>query len=180
VSNIRDSALNRIRAADLAWQHARQAILGTVRETGGRTVTRPVFRDHPGLDMTLTDAEAIAALQASAAIAHALRRITCEYVRRAREDGHSWTDVGTALGLDHAAGDSRPAAEAAYDLVAGEPGFRARSFAWICPACRATVIDRGPDAGHPGDCEEGHATGCPRLATTITAWDASWNTDGLP
>jgi hypothetical protein len=76
VSNIRDSALNRIRAADLARQHARQAILGTVRETGGRTVTRPVFRDRLDLDMTLTDAEAIAALQASAAIAHALRNLS--------------------------------------------------------------------------------------------------------
>jgi hypothetical protein len=172
VSNDRASASSRVRAADLARSHARQAILRTVRETGGQTVTRPVFRDRPELDMTVTDAEPIAALYAAAAVGHALRRITCEYVRRAREDGHSWPHIGAALGLAPAAGDGRSAAVAAYDQVTGKPGFRTPVFAWVCPACRSTVLDRGPEAGHPGDCEEGHAKGCPRLAAAVTAWDA--------
>ena len=77
-------------------------------------------------------------------------------------------------------GDGLSAAEAAYDQVAGEPSFRTRSFAWTCPACHGTVIDRGPEAGRPQDCEEGHADGCPRLAAAITAWDASWNTEDAP
>ena len=175
----RASALNRTRIADVARQHTRQAILSMVRESGGQPVTRPVFRDRPDLDATFTDAEPTAALQASAAVGHALRRIISEYVRQSREDGHSWPDIGAALGLTQAAGDGRPAAEAAYDQVAGKPGFRARSFAWICPACRGTVIDRGPEAGRPGDCEEGHAQGCPRLAAAVTAWDAQWSDEDI-
>jgi hypothetical protein len=178
VSNTESSALHRVRVADIA-QHARQAILATVRETGGAAVTRPVFRGRPGLDAAFADAESMAALRASVAVGHALRRMTCEYVRRAREDGHSWPEVATALGLDHTAEDGRSPTEAAYDQVAGQPGFRARAFAWICPVCRATVIDRGPEAGRPEDCEEGHATSCPRLAAAITAWDAQWNEDDL-
>ena len=71
-------------------------------------MTRPVFRDRPELDMTLTDAEPIAALHAVAAVGHALRRITCDYVRRAREDGHSWPDIGAALGLPPPPGTTGP------------------------------------------------------------------------
>jgi hypothetical protein len=88
-------------------------------------------------------------------------------------DGHSWPDIGAALGLAPAAGDGRSAAEAAYDQVTGEPGFRTRAFAWVCPACHGTVLDRGPEAGRPEDCEEGHAKGCPRLAAAVTAWEPS-------
>jgi len=142
-------------------------------------MTRPVFRDRPDLDMTVTGAEPIAALQASVAIGHALCRITSDYVRQAREDGHSWPDIGAALGLAHAAEHGRSAAEAAYDQVAGDPGFRARSFAWVCPACRGTVIDRGPEAGRPEDCEEGHAKDCPRLAAAVAAWDAQWSDEDI-
>jgi hypothetical protein len=180
VSRPEASTFDRIRVAGIARQHTRVAILSTVRETGGQTVTRPVFRDRPGLGMPLTEPEPMAALQASAVVGHALRQITCEYVRRAREDGHSWPGIGAALGLDRASGDDLSAAEAAYDQVAGEPTFRTRSFAWTCPACHGTVIDRGPEAGHPQDCEEGHADRCPRLAAAITAWDASWNTGDAP
>ena len=179
MSEIQASASHRTRSADIARQHARQAILSTVRETGGPTVTRPVIRDRPDLDMTVTDAEPIAALQASVAVGHALRRMACEYVRRAREDGHTWPDVAAALGLDGSAADGRPAAEAAYDQVAGQPGFRPRAFAWICPACLSTVVDRGPEAGRPEDCEEGHAKGCPRLAAAIAAWDAQWSDEDI-
>jgi hypothetical protein len=172
VSSIQTSTFSHIRAADLARQHTHQAVLSTVRDTGGQTVTRPVFRNRPGLDMTVSEPEPIAALQAAVAVGHALRRITCGYVRQAREDGHSWPDIGAALGLEGPAGGGRSAAEAAYDQVAGGPGFRARAFAWVCPACRSTVLDRGPEAGHPEDCEESHAKDCPRLAAAVTAWDA--------
>ena len=179
VSSSQASAFGHIRTADLARQHARQAILSMVRETGGQTASRPVFRDRPDLDMTVTEPEPIAALHAAAAIGHALRRIACEYARRAREDGLSWPDIGAALGLALAAGGGRSAAEAAYDQVTGEPGFRTRALAWVCPACRSTVLDRSPEAGHPEDCEEGHAKGCPRLAAAVTAWDAQQSEEDI-
>ena len=85
-------------------------LAAVARETpnwGGPTVTPPVLRDRPDLDMTVTDAEPIAALQASLAVGHALRRMACEYVRRAREDGRTWPDIAVALGLDSGAGDGR-------------------------------------------------------------------------
>jgi hypothetical protein len=71
-------------------------------------------------------------------------------------------------------------ADAAYHYATGTTAFGRSSFAWVCPACRDTVIDRGPQAGHPADREDGHADGCPRLATAIAAWSASWDDDGGP
>ena len=142
-------------------------------------MTRPVFRNRPDLDLAVTDAEPMAALRAATAIGQALRLISYEHVRQAREDGRSWREIGAALGLERHRGDGLSVAEAAYDQVAGEPSFRARSFAWTCPACRTTVIDRGPEAGRPEDCEQGHAQGCQRLAAAISAWDAQWNAEGL-
>ena len=174
------SAPNPARLADIARQQVRHAILSIVPKIGGDLVTRPCFRDRPDLGMTVTDAEPMAALRATAAIGQALRPIAHEHARRAREDGHSWQDIGIALGLERTREDGLSAAEAAYDRMAGEPGFRARAFAWVCPVCRSTVIDRGPEAGHPEDCEEGHATGCPRLAADVAAWNASRDTDGIP
>lgn len=165
--------------AQVARQQTRRAIIGTVRETGGHEVTRPLFRDRPDLDMTVTDAEPMAALRATAAVGHALRRITCEHARRAREDGQSWQDIGVALGFERSPVDGPSAAEAAYDQVAGEPGFRARSFSWVCPGCGGTVIDRGPEAGRPEDCEESHVTGCPRLAAAVAAWNAAWDEEDI-
>jgi hypothetical protein len=177
VSDHRASTPDRTRIAEIARHQVRRAILSTVRETGGRTVTRAAFRDRPDLDLAVTDAEPMAALRVASAIGQALRRINAEHVRRAREDGHCWRDIGAALGLEYARDDGLSVAEAAYDQVAGEPGFRARSFVWVCPACRGTVMDRGPEAGRPEDCEEGHAPGCERLATAMDAWDAQWNAE---
>jgi hypothetical protein len=179
VSENRASAPDRARIAEIARHQVRRAILSTVRETGGHSVTRPAFSNRPDLDLAVSDAEPMAALRITAAIGQALRRISSEHVRRAREDGHCWRDIGAALGLEHARDDGLSIAEAAYDQVAGEPGFRARSFVWVCPACCGTVIDRGPEAGRPEDCEEGHAPGCERLATAIDAWDAQWNAEDL-
>jgi hypothetical protein len=166
--------------ADLVRQQVRHAILSIVPKLGGHLLTRPWFRDRPDRGMTVSDAEPMAALQACAAIGQALRPITHEYVRRAREYGHSWPDIGIALGLQQTGGNGVSAAEAAYDRVAGEPGFGVRAFAWACPVCRGMVIDRGPEAGHPHDREEGHATGCPRLAADVAAWNAGEDADGIP
>lgn len=165
-------------AVDLARQLTRRAVLEIVRETGGQVTTRPMFRARPELDVTVTDADPMAGLRAAAMIRFAVRRLSLEYTRQAREDGHSWQEIGITLGLENLAESGISMADAAYDLATGDASYARRSFAWVCPACAGTVIDRGPAAGSPADCEDGHADGCRRLATAITALDASWDDDG--
>jgi hypothetical protein len=174
VTNQESNRTARAQIADLARQWSTRAVLGIVRESGGQVVDRSAFPDRPDLLLKITGTNAMAGLQAVVALKHAARKLSLDYVRYAREDGHSWQDIGIALGFsdDPEAGIS--AAEAAYNYAAGTtPAWR--SFAWVCLQCRATIIDRSPDVGHPADCEEGHTDDCPRLAAAVAAYTASWN-----
>jgi hypothetical protein len=172
VTNQPSGGPTRKQIADLARQWSTRAVLGIVRESGGQVVDRPAFSDRPDLLLKITGTNAMAGLQAAVALKHAARKLSLDYVRYAREDGHPWQDIGIALGFsdDPEAGIS--AAVAAYDYATGTtPTWR--SFAWVCLQCRATIIDHGPEAGHPADCEQGHADDCTRLAAAVAAWDAS-------
>ena len=159
-------------AAELARQWVTRAVLGIVRETGGQVVHRPVFRDRPDLNLRITGAEPMAGLRATTALKMATRRLLLDYVRYAREGGYSWRDIGVGLGYSDDSESGVSAAEAAYETAAGTTSAW-RSFAWTCQHCHATIIDRGPEAGHPADCEDGHANSCTRLAAAVTAWTAS-------
>jgi hypothetical protein len=161
-------------AADLGRQWAARAVLGIARESGGQIVHRPVFRDRPDLNLKLTAAEPMAGLRAATVLKWATRQLLLDYVRYAREDGHPWRDIGVGLGYSDDPGSGISAAEAAYDFAAGTISAW-RSFAWTCQHCRATIIDRGPEAGHPAECEDGHADGCGRLAAEVAAWTATWD-----
>lgn len=169
--------------ADAARQWTRRALLDIVRQSGGHIVTQPMFRDRPDLDMTTSDAEPMAGVRAARHLEHAALALARGYVRQAREDGRTWHEIGAALDLGVSAGHCGISlAEAAYDDAAGEPGSEyarryGRTFAWTCPACLATVSDRGPCSG-PADDEQGHADGCLRLADTITKWEAEWDQTG--
>lgn len=141
-------------------------------------MTRPVFRHRPQPGAVLTDVEPLLGLRVTSELAHAARRRQAEYITQAREDGCTWEQIGSALGLGQRPDCSATVAELAYDhATGGAAGFDRRSFAWVCPACRRTVLDRGPDAGHPADCEEGHASDCPHLADATAAWNASRQED---
>jgi hypothetical protein len=177
VTDTRKDTTTREKAADLARQWARRAVTAMAEASGGTTVTRPMFRGRPDLDSTVTDVEPIAGLQAATSLKHAARRLALEYVRQAREAGNFWHDIGIALGLGHLAESDRSVAGAAYDYAAGGPDAWSRSFPWVCPACQATVIDFGPEAGNPEDQEQGHAADCPRLAAAVSAWNASRDTE---
>ncbi len=169
-----------LETVELARRRARRAVLEIVRETGGRMTTRPMFRNRPELDATVTDAEPMVGLRVATMLKFAARQLTLEYARQARESGHDWIEIGIALGFERLADSGVSAADAAYDYASGNAAFGRRSFAWVCPECHGTVIDRGPEAGSPADCEEGHADGCRRLATAIAVWNASWEDDGEP
>lgn len=166
----------REQTGDLARQWARRAVAGMVQASGGRAVTRPMFRGRPDLDSTVTDVEPLAGLQAAASLKHAARRLALEYVRQAREVNDSWHDIGIALGLGRLTESGLSLAGAAYEYASAGPNAWSRSFLWACPACQGTIIDFGPEAGNPEDQEQGHAPDCPRLAAAVTAWNASWDT----
>jgi hypothetical protein len=169
-----------VKVAEAARQWIRRAVLDIVCQSGGRTVIRPIFSQRPDLHMTTTDAEPMAGILAVRQVEHAARKLTREYVRQAREDGHTWQEIGAALDLSASAAHRGVSlAEAAYDDMAGDPDSEyasqyGRTFAWTCPTCRAVVSDRGPCSG-PAEDEQGHADGCARLASKIAAWESGWD-----
>jgi hypothetical protein len=121
------------KTVELARQWAQRAVLSIVRESGGQTVARPVFRDRPDLDMTVTENESLGGLQAAVQLKHAAMRLTLEYARQAREDGHSWQEIGVALGFVRLAESDVSVASAAYDYAVGTTALGRASFAWVCP-----------------------------------------------
>src|ERR1017187_9272683 len=118
------------KAADLARQWARRAVTAMAEASGGKMVTRPMFRGRPGLDSTVTDVEPLAGLRAATSLKHAARRLAVEYVRQAREADDSWHDIGVALGFGRLAESDMSVAGAAYDYAAGGPETWSRSFLW--------------------------------------------------
>jgi hypothetical protein len=98
-------------------------------------------------------------------------------VRRAREAGHSWDQIGQALGVSPDTDRTGEiVAEAAYTYATGSSGTETamrygRSFLWRCPSCDQAIGDRGLIAG-PADDEPGHADGCSRLAAAVAEWEA--------
>lgn len=129
----------------------RNAIAALVRESG---VTGPL-------------AEVTAAVHLEWAAQEAVRT----RARTAREDGASWAQIAGALGSEPDPDRGITPAAAAFGRVASDLG-RGQVFAWTCPECRETVIDRGPELAHPEDQEQGHADGCARLAEAVRGWRA--------
>ena len=160
-------------------QEVLAAVQRIVRDTGGQFVTRPIFSGEPD-GPAARDAEPLAGMSAARAAELAARGLARRFVRAAREDGHTWAEIGAMLGLtaggDDGAGET--IAEAAFSYAAGPPDSHwnrtyGPSVTWRCPACDGLVSDRGPVSG-PRDDEPGHTRGCQRLAAAAAAWEASW------
>lgn len=162
-----------VRAARWA---AHRAAIDLARDTGATIVSRPAFR---GAQSTVQDIEPLAGLRAARDLELGARYNTRNYVRDAREAGHTWQEIGEAMevtpnGEAELAGDT--IAEAAYSYAAGRPDSDAawrygRSFTWRCASCDGVISDKGPFDG-PVDSEPGHADDCTRRAAAIAAWDA--------
>jgi hypothetical protein len=171
---------------DLAEQARREvtaAVQRIVRDSGGQFVTRPLVSDESA-GPTTRDAEPLAGLSSARAAELAARGLARRYVRAAREDGHSWTVIGAALGLPSGGyvGAGETIAEAAFHFTAGPAdSYWNRTYGpsvtWRCPACGGLVSDRGPVSG-PRDDEPGHNDGCQRLAAAVATWEASWADEG--
>ena len=161
--------------------HARRAIVGLARDRGAEFTARALVRDS---DLTVRDLEPLDGARAARDIELGARHAARDYVRAAREAGHSWDQIGQALGVTPNADADQAGetvAEAAYTYAAGSPGTETavrygRSFPWRCPSCDQAISDRGLIAG-PADNEAGHADGCPRLAAAVAEWDSSWGAE---
>ncbi|HVB43266.1 MAG TPA: hypothetical protein VNF47_11245 [Streptosporangiaceae bacterium] len=157
---------------------ARRATHDLARAAGAQTITRPTY---PGAHTTVPDVDPLAGLTASRRLELAASEQAASYVRAAREAGHTWHDIGTAMGLVPG-GDAQQAgetvAEAAFTYAAGHPDTEharryGRSVTWTCGSCDRAISDHGLSNG-PADDEVGHTDNCPRLAATVDAWDAEW------
>src|SRR5438876_464974 len=82
--------------ARLALRRTQQAVLETARELGEASVKRPVFRDRPDLGMTVDDVEPLLGASVTARLKGAAHLLSLDYVRYAREDGHSWQEIAEA------------------------------------------------------------------------------------
>jgi hypothetical protein len=117
-----------------------------------------------------------AALRVARQVELAARAEVGRQIRRAREDGLSWHEIGGLLGFSPLAADSRTSvAQYAFDYCVGPssaaPWFDPPVFAWTCPACGQMIRDRGPVLMPAAD-EKGHADGCGRLAAVQAEWQA--------
>jgi hypothetical protein len=153
----------------------RGAVFTLVRESGGQITQRPVVTGEPG--WTANEAEPLAGITAAKHLEWGAAKAIRDHARRAREDGLTWARIGEAMGF---AGDPQPGmtsvAEHAFQRLASARG-RSSSFGFTCGTCLKTVIDYGPECGHPEDCERGHAEGCTRMAEAVRAYRAQWDDD---
>jgi hypothetical protein len=166
----------REKAVSAARRAARRAAIDLARDQGAQVIRRPAFR---GAQTAIQDVEPLAGLRAAREVELGARFSTRSYIRDAREAGHTWQQIGTALDLTPGgeadlAGDT--IAEAAYSYAAGSPDTETarrygRSFSWTCGSCEGLISDHGLCSG-PADDERGHADDCARLAATIAARDA--------
>ncbi len=157
------------------------AIRDLARDRGAEFITRPAFQ---GSDVTVRNLEPLAGARAARDIELGARHAAREYIRQAREAGHSWDQIGHSLSLTPNADADQAGltvAEAAYTYAAGNPHTDTamrygRSFLWRCQSCEQAVSDRGQVAG-PADDQAGHGEGCPRLADAVAEWNAGLDAD---
>jgi len=163
------------------YDGAYRAVFGLARDRGAELITRQLYR---GSDTTVRDMAPLDGAQAARDIELGARRAAHDYIRQARQGGHSWDQIGHALGLAPGADADQTGttvAEAAYTYAAGNPHTDTarrygRDFFWTCRSCDQTINDQGLVAG-PADNELGHAGTCPRQAAAIAEWDPSWEAE---
>jgi hypothetical protein len=154
-----------------AEAHAAHALRDIVVQSGGTTVTE--LRSHrvtwPGIEVAEPDP--IATLEAAHELERAAYRIAADSIRRSREAGRSWYEMGDALDLHSAAAANKlSVAEEAYgEAVSYDSASRCLTFTWKCPACSQVITDLGPFPELP-DQERGHSANCARWTAHVDSW----------
>ena len=156
---------------------ARRAAIRLARDRGAKLTSRPAW---PGAQTDVQDVSSLDGARSARNIELGARFTTRRYIRDAREAGHTWQQIGQALGLTPGAEADQEGgtlADAAYTYAAGRPDpdapWRPRSFGWHCRSCDQAISDRGLSDG-PAEDEIGHADDCSRLAAEVAQWDAGW------
>ncbi len=160
---------------------ARRAAISLARDRGADVTTRPLYQ---GSGLTTVDVDPLDGARAARDIELGARHAAHRYIRDAREAGHTWHQIGQALGLPPGGGAGQAGdtvAEAAFTYTAGRPDTEharryGRSVVWQCQSCDQSISDHGLIAG-PAEDEQGHAQGCQRLAAAVAAWDAEWEAE---
>jgi hypothetical protein len=160
---------------------ARRAVIGLARDRGAELTPRPEF---PGSSTTVPGLEPLTGARTARDIELGARREARDYLRAAREAGHSWDQIGHTLGITPNADADQAGltvAEAAYTYATGNPYTDTavrygRSFTWRCRSCDQAISDRGLIAG-PADNEIGHTEDCGRLTAAVAEWDAGWEAE---
>jgi hypothetical protein len=151
----------------------RRAVHELATQAGDRMVTRQAVAGEPAFG-TEQAPEPAAAIRIAMALQAEARRYCLDAIRRAREDGLTWTTAGEALGFADDPGPGMTSvAERAFHYAARDLGA-GPSFTWRCPSCGGLVSDHGPEMGDPHDAERGHPDGCERFAGMVAAWEESW------
>jgi hypothetical protein len=155
-------------AAATACREVRQTVIRLAAANGAEIREKPLW---PGAHSVVRYAEPLAGIRAGVVVSNAASREVRDYITRAREDGAGWLEIGRAFGLE-----AEDIAVAAYERAAGEGSLgRPGAYGFTCGACEQAVRDDGPYAGHPLDCEEGHADDCARMTEAVRAWQrAQW------
>jgi hypothetical protein len=131
--------------------HARQAVAGLARCRGAEFITREADR---GSDRTVPDLEPLTGARAARDIELGALHAARGYIRQAREAGHSWEQIGHALGVapnaDAAAHRRHAPQPTAPNPRAGGPAMTATGSPG--PISRQERVARaavGMPAGHP-------------------------------
>jgi hypothetical protein len=145
---------------------AAEAVARIGRQLGAEVVP-------PGADPAQLLAPA-AALRVARQVELAARNQVRVQIRRAREEGQTWHEIGALLDFGPlAAASNMSVSQYAFNYCAGPqdtgPWFDPPVFTWTCPACGQLIRDRGPVLMPAAD-EKGHADGCGRLAAAQAAW----------
>ncbi|RJQ66141.1 hypothetical protein D5S17_35520 [Pseudonocardiaceae bacterium YIM PH 21723] len=161
---------------DDAYSAAHDGVHRTVLEIlrahfGPTAVVQQQIGDYTGLTKSVP-ASNLAAVAAASLTADHARTQAGQWVRAARAEGTSWTQLATALRFnDDQDGDL---AELAFETVAGKPEpLEKKSITWDCGTCGAAVIDYGPYERNPQDDEKGHTEDCARHQAAIADYDAA-------
>jgi hypothetical protein len=85
--------------------HVRWAVTGLARDRGAQLITREAYR---GSGLTVRDLDPLTGARAARDIELGARHAARDYIRQAREAGHSWEQIGQALGITANAGAGQP------------------------------------------------------------------------
>jgi hypothetical protein len=166
------ASLSRWSVEVLARREVRRAVDAMVAEAVGRTVAhlRSTASTVPG--MNTVDPEPIAEIEAAHAIEKAAHALIRDLIRRAREAGRTWYEIGNGLDLHWDAVVAKESiADVAYDYALRLQAERGMgTHTWTCPACRELITDQSPFCGELSAQEEGHAVDCARWTGELAEW----------